>query len=180
MMVRHCIQTGISLSLIMSLSIISVGAKELISDPDLAKGNSNKRWWATPSISLKDGPGEICARVKGGTQNPWDAILGLNGLKIKKGENYRFSIKVQSDTSGPMRAFVQKGAEPWTPEAEIIRGLTKGDAAASIDFSGSADLPVAQVVFHLGGSPEPWSFCLNSVSLESGVVAKVDGAQAAA
>jgi len=179
MMVRRCIHIGISLSLLMGLSVASAAAKELIADPDLAKGNVGKQWWATPTVSLSNGPGRICARVSGGTENSWEAILGINGLKIKQGTNYRFSFEVQSETGGPLRAFVQKGAEPWTPQVEIIRGLTKGSAEASMDFSGSENLSEAQVVFHLGGSPEPWSMCLNRVSLESGVVAIDAGAEAA-
>jgi hypothetical protein len=41
---------------------------------------------------------------------PWDAILGINGIRLDKGEKYRLSIIVSGDPEGPMRAIAQKGA----------------------------------------------------------------------
>jgi endoglucanase len=59
--------------------------------------------------------------VQGGTVQPWDAILGINGISLTRGERYRLSIVVSGDPDGPMRAIAQKGAEPWTAEGEITR-----------------------------------------------------------
>lgn len=147
-------------------------ATELMGDPGFQTGNSAGQWWATPSVKLKAAKGELCGDVAGGTKNPWDAIIGVNGLQLEAGQHYRLEIETRADKNGPMRSYVQKGAEPWTPEGEIIRTLDVGKARLSADFTAKSNHAAAQVVFHLGGSPVTWRFCLSSVSLLSGVAAK--------
>lgn len=152
------------------------GAEELISDTGLKSANAGGQWWATPNIYLSARPGIICGKIPGGTKNPWDAIIGTDGLKLSKGTPYRFTIAVSASPSGPMRAYVQKGAEPWTAEGEIVRTLVKGEGRYSVDFTANENHVAGQVVFQLGGSGESWNFCIREVSL---VADAKDGTKAA-
>mgnify|MGYP003640526927 CR=1 FL=1 len=157
------------LALLASHALASdVSAAELLPDPAFTRSALVGDWWATPNITFDYSPGALCGAVAGGTAEPWDAILGLNGLGISKGEAYTFSLIASGDPDGPMRALVQQSSEPWTPEGEIVRRVSPDKAVLSETFSAGQDHAGAQLVFQLGGSDKPWRFCLHSASLMSG------------
>ena len=143
-------------------------ATELLPDPAFGQGALRGDWWATPNITFDYKPGALCGAVEGGTVQPWDAILGFNGLGLTKGESYRLSIVASGDPGGPMRAIAQEAAEPWTPEGEITRRLSPGRQILNEDFVAGQSHPAAQLVFQLGGADKPWRFCLHSASLRAG------------
>jgi len=146
----------------------NAAAGEMLPDPAFAQSALVGEWWATPNIELEYQAGALCGLVDGGTAQPWDAILGFNGLALNKGEHYRLSITVLGDPGGPMRALAQKAAEPWTAEGEIARRLSASRQTLSEDFTAAETHTEAQLVFQLGGADEPWRFCLHSASLLSG------------
>jgi endoglucanase len=143
-------------------------AAEQLPDPTFTQAALQGEWWATQNIEFDYRPGALCGSVNGGTAQPWDAILGVNGISLERGERYRLSVVVSGDPDGPMRAIAQKGVEPWTAEGEITRRLTVKKQSASADFQAGKTHDPAQVVFQLGGADKPWRFCLHSVSLRSG------------
>ena len=151
-------------------------ASELLPDPAFADPALAGEWWATPAIKLEYQPGALCGVVAGGTAQPWDAILGFNGLALQKGERYRLSVTVSGDPGGPMRALAQKAAEPWTAEGEIARSVNAGKQTLSEDFTAAETHAEAQLVFQLGGSDDPWRFCLHAASLQSGQEAAAESA----
>jgi endoglucanase len=111
-----------------------VKAAEQLPDPTFAQTALVGDWWATPNIKFDYERGALCGSVAGGSVQPWDAILGINGMRLDKGEKYRLSIVVSGDPEGPMRAIAQKGAEPWTAEGEITRRLSSGQAGRQHGF----------------------------------------------
>jgi len=143
-------------------------ATEMMPDPAFAQSEMVGEWWVTETIELEYQTGALCGEVSAGTVQPWDAILGLNGLTLTKDERYRLSITVSGDPGGPMRALAQKGVEPWTPEGEIVRRLSPDKLIVSEDFTAKDTHSQAQLVFQLGGADESWRFCLHSASLQSG------------
>ncbi|MEM5474048.1 glycoside hydrolase family 9 protein [Hoeflea sp. AS60] len=146
----------------------SAAARELLPDPAFANSAFVGEWWATQNIQLEYQAGALCGLVAGGTAQPWDAIVGFNGLSLAQGESYRLSITVSGDPGGPMRAVAQKAAEPWTVEGEIVRGLGPRQQTLTEDFTAAETHAEAQLVFQLGGADKPWRFCLNSASLQTG------------
>ena len=52
--------------------------------------------------------GELCASVTGGTTNPWDALVGQNGVPFETGQSYTLSFDAhattRADRSPPPRA----------------------------------------------------------------------------
>jgi endoglucanase len=143
-------------------------ADEMLPDPAFAQPTLVGEWWATPNIKAEYRPGSLCGQVAGGAAQPWDAILGFNGLSLSKGERYRLSITVSGDPGGPMRALAQKAEEPWTAEGEITRRVGDGQQTLTEDFTAAETHASAQLVFQLGGSDTPWRFCLHAASLQSG------------
>lgn len=141
---------------------------EMLPDPAFAQQTLVGEWWATPNIAFEYKAGALCGTVAGGTAQPWDAILGFNGLSIVKGERYKLSIAASGEPAGPMRALVQKASEPWTAEGQITRRLSASVQSLSEDFAAGESHAQAQLVFQLGGADETWRFCLQSVSLLSG------------
>lgn len=151
-----------------AMPLKSAAASELLPDPAFAQSALAGEWWATPNIKFEYQAGALCGVVSGGTAQPWDAILGFNGLALTKGERYRMSITVSGDPGGPMRALAQKAAEPWTAEGEIARRLSASNQTLSEDFTAAETHAEAQLVFQLGGADAPWRFCLHAASLQSG------------
>ncbi|MDF1609770.1 glycoside hydrolase family 9 protein [Hoeflea sp. YIM 152468] len=144
-------------------------AGEMLPDPAFAQSSFAGEWWATPNIKLDYKPGALCGLVAGGSGQPWDAILGFNGLSLEAGERYRLTLVASAAPGGPMRALVQKAAEPWTAEGEINRRLAVDKQSLSENFLARQTHPEAQLVFQLGGADAPWRFCLHSASLQSGL-----------
>ncbi|MDP2118820.1 MAG: glycoside hydrolase family 9 protein [Hoeflea sp.] len=152
----------------------AASATELLPDPAFAKSALAGDWWATPNIKVDYKAGALCGVVEGGTKEPWDALVGFNGLGLTRGEAYRLSISASGNPEGPMRALVQKASEPWTPEGEISRRLSSDKQVLSEDFVAGENQKAAQLVFQLGGSPAAWRFCLHSASLLAGPAAAAE------
>ena len=151
-------------------------AGEMLPDPAFEQASLAAAWWATPNIKLDYKSGALCGPVAGGTAQPWDAIVGINGLRLNRDESYRLSITASGDPGGPMRALAQMASEPWTAEGEIARRLSSEKLTMSEDFIAAETHSEAQLVFQLGGADAPWRFCLHSASLMSGQLPAADTA----
>jgi endoglucanase len=159
---------GLAVCLAVLASQAAPRAEEQMPDPDLSGSGLEGEWWATPNVVLEYQPGALCAAVPGGTVEPWDAIIGINEMRLSSGQGYRLGVSVSADPEGRVRALAQEGVEPWRPEGELVRSLSTERQDAMVLFQPGATRKNAQVVFQLGGSDEPWRFCLHSVSLKSG------------
>lgn len=167
---------GLSALLLSLAAAPAALAAELLPDPTFSQSSLAGDWWATPNIRFDYKTGSLCGSVAGGTRDPWDAILGLNGISLKQGVRYRLSVVASGDPGGTMRALAQKAAEPWTAEGEIQRQLTKAALSLKTDFVAAETHNPAQLVFQLGGSDSSWRFCLSAASLQSGVEAAAPAA----
>ncbi|SOE15539.1 endoglucanase [Hoeflea halophila] len=167
-MTHHKAMIGLIALLAVHVLPSRTAASEMMPDPAIAQAAMAGEWWATPNIALDYQAGALCARVAGGTADPWDAIIGFDGLALTRGERYRMTVTVSAEPGGPMRALAQEGVEPWTPEGEIVRRLGPGKQSLTTDFTAEASHAKAQLVFQLGGSEESWRFCVHAASLQSG------------
>jgi endoglucanase len=125
-------------------------------------------WWWTGNLAPAVVDGRLCANVPAGTVNPWDAIIGQDNIDIVEGTTYEFSF---SATSAPrdvtVRALIQN---PTTFATFVDRNpaLTTSGQTFSYTFTAASSLPQAQVAFQIGGASEPWTLCLDDVSLLGG------------
>ncbi|MCO8269482.1 glycoside hydrolase family 9 protein [Actinoplanes sp. TRM 88003] len=130
-------------------------------------------FWANAGMTLAVEDGRACVDVPGGTVNKWDAILGQNDIDLVAGENYRFSFDASGAPAGKsVRAVVGLAVDPYDTYFEQSPVL--GDTQHyEWTFTASATTAQAQVAFQLGGSPDPWRFCVDNVSLVGGVPPEV-------
>ncbi|GAA3867927.1 glycoside hydrolase family 9 protein [Celeribacter arenosi] len=125
-------------------------------------------WFSSENITMELVDGMVCADVPGGTVNPWDAIIGQNGVPQELGEAYEFRFDAMGTAPAPIRALVGEAQAPWTVFYSTVPIATPEFSTISNTFPGSANDPAAQVAFQVGGHPDPWRFCLDNVALLGG------------
>ncbi|WP_055535611.1 glycoside hydrolase family 9 protein [Streptomyces graminilatus] len=131
-------------------------------------------WWTTTNVTAGLSGGGLCADVPGGTANRWDASVGQNDITLKKGESYRFSFKaIGTPTGHVVRAIVGLSVSPYDTYFEVSPQLSVSGDSYSYTFTANADTTQGQVGFQLGGSAEPFRFCMDDVSLVGGVPPEV-------
>ncbi|MET9803185.1 glycoside hydrolase family 9 protein [Streptomyces sp. NPDC006368] len=141
-------------------------APELIVNGDFASGTAP--WWWTANLSGAAVDGRLCADVPAGTANPWDAIVGQNGLSLTAGEGYTLSYTATSTVPVTIRTNVQMATEPWTTELSVAQRIDASGERVTHAFTAAADHDAAQLAFQIGGSEEAFTFCLDDVSLRGG------------
>ncbi|MGW0337271.1 glycoside hydrolase family 9 protein [Streptomyces sp. NPDC003011] len=131
-------------------------------------------WWTSSNVTAGLSGGQLCADVPGGTANRWDAAVGQNDLTLVKGESYRFSFTANGSPDGHVaRAIVGLSAAPYDTYFEASPQLSVSGNAYSYTFTSPVDTTQGQVGFQLGGSAEPFRFCMDDVSLLGGVPPEV-------
>lgn len=143
-------------------------APELIVNGDFADGTDPWWWTADSPAAIVDG--RLCAEVPGGTINAWDAIVGQDGLPLAEGESYTLSYTATASAPVTIRTNVQLAEEPWTTELAAVDPIGTGPDPEPIShiFTAGADHTAAQLAFQIGGYADPYTFCLENVSLRGG------------
>jgi endoglucanase len=142
------------------------GEVEHLVNGDFADGTAP--WWWTGNLAPEVVDGQLCTEVPGGTVNPWDAIIGQDNLVLQTGENYRFTVTATASRPVTVRALVQRPVDPFPTQLDERPLLGPEPTTAEFAFTSTADWQDAQVAFQVGGQAEPWTFCLDRVSLTSG------------
>jgi endoglucanase len=129
-------------------------------------------FWSTAGMPMTLTDGRACVDVPGGTANRWDAAIGQNDLHLVAGETYRFGFDASGDAGHVARAIVGLAVDPYTTYFE--QSPVVGDVQHyEYTFTAAADTAQGQVAFQLGGSADPWHFCVDNVSLVGGVPPEV-------
>ncbi|MFI5938637.1 glycoside hydrolase family 9 protein [Actinoplanes sp. NPDC051494] len=127
-------------------------------------------WWSSSGpITVTDG--QACVTVPGGTVNKWDVSVGQNDIHLVAGETYRFAFRAAG--TYPVRAVVGLAVAPYDTYFEASPALTAAGELYSYTFTSAVTTDQGQVAMQLGGSPDPWGFCLDDVSLLGGVPPEV-------
>jgi len=127
-------------------------------------------WWTSSNVTAGLSEGRLCADVPGGTTNRWDAAVGQNDITLVKGESYRFSFHADGTPADHVvRAIVGLSVAPYDTWFEVSPQLSVSGNTYSYTFTSPVDTTQAQVGFQVGGSAEPWRFCMDDVSLLGGV-----------
>ena len=125
----------------------------------------NGGWWSTGNVTMSVVDGRLCAQIPGGTVNPWDAIVGQNNIPLTQGGTYTYSFEASGDPGGPLRAIVGLAVEPYTTYFAISSPLSSTTVAFGQSFIATETTLQGQVAFQVGGSADPWTFCVDNVSL---------------
>ena len=108
-------------------------------------------WFSSENITMERVDGMVCADVPGGTVNPWDVIIGQNGVAQELGESYEFRFDAMGTAPAPIRALVGEAQAPWTVFYSTVPVATPEVSTISNTFPASANDPAAQVAFQVGG-----------------------------
>lgn len=139
---------------------------ELIINGDFTEGTAP--WWWTGNLAPAVTDGQLCTEVPGGTVNPWDAIIGQDNLLLQTGESYGFELTASANRPVTVRALVQRPVDPFPTQLDERPLLGPDPTTVEFGFTSTADWTDAQVAFQVGGQAEPWTLCLDRVSLVSG------------
>ncbi|MFW7413423.1 glycoside hydrolase family 9 protein [Demequina sp. SO4-18] len=119
----------------------------------------------TPSATVESGA--LCVDVPGGTANPWDAIVGQNGVNLAAGE-YVFGFEASASAGSPTAVgLVQLPNDPYTQFANVTEPLTDELQRYEVAFTLEEDMTDLQTAFQVGGASDPWTFCVDNVSVAS-------------
>jgi endoglucanase len=130
-------------------------------------------FWTNAGMTIDITSGAACVDVPGGTTNRWDAAIGQNDIDLVAGETYRFSFDASGTGAGHVvRAVTGLSVDPYDTyfEQSPILGATQH---YEYTFTAAATTAQGQVAFQVGGSPDPWRFCVDNVSLVGGVPPEV-------
>jgi endoglucanase len=131
-------------------------------------------WWSTAGMPISNADGRACVDVPGGTTNRWDATVGQNDVPLVAGQSYRFSFTAAGDPPGHVvRAVVGLAVAPYDTYFEASPVLSVSGDRYSYTFTASTDTAQGQVAFQVGGSADPWRFCVDDASLVGGVPPEV-------
>jgi endoglucanase len=135
---------------------------ELIVDGDF--GPEQTAWGEDAPIV----DGRLCVDVPGGTINPWDVAVAQGGVPIVSGETYELSFEASSSPrSVTVRALVQVPSPPFATALDRNPVLGTAVQRFSYTFQATQNLTTA-VSLQIGGASQPWTFCLDNLSLKSG------------
>ncbi|MDT0446448.1 carbohydrate binding domain-containing protein [Streptomyces johnsoniae] len=142
-------------------------AAELVVNGDFSDATGAPWWWT------EDNPGTVvdgvlCADVPGGTTNPWDAIIGQDDIALVAGQEYTLSYTASASVAATITVNVQEAVEPYEQQFTSQDALTETAEPITHTFTATADDPAAQLAFQIGGSADPYTFCLDDVSLTDG------------
>ncbi|MFD0206000.1 MULTISPECIES: glycoside hydrolase family 9 protein [Saccharothrix] len=129
-------------------------------------------WWASAGVSNRVTNGELCATVTGGTVNPWDSLIGQNGVPFEAGQSYTMSFDAYASVDRPAAAAAGEGVSPYRTIAKQDIALTTTKQRFTFTFTSELDFPDAgngQVTFHLGAVADDTTVCVDNVSLIGGV-----------
>ncbi|MEU4162067.1 glycoside hydrolase family 9 protein [Actinoplanes sp. NPDC026670] len=134
--------------------------------------NGTDPFWTNAGMTIGLTDGRACVDVPGGTVNRWDAAVGQNDIDLVAGETYRFSFDASGDAGHVVRAITGLSVSPYDTYFEQSPVL--GDwQHYEWTFTANASTAQGQVAFQVGGSPDPWRFCVDNVSLVGGVPPEV-------
>jgi len=164
-----------------ALALVATGATgyqasaadyERIVNGAFSSGTSDP-WWTGAGTSGRVVDGEFCTAVTGGTANPWDALIGQNGVPSEAGQRYTFAFDAHATTAQRISAVSGEGVSPYRQNAKADFDVTTAKQRFTFTFTSSLDFPDAgsgQVAFHLGGQSFDNTICVDNVSLIGGVV----------
>ncbi|MDP9792730.1 hypothetical protein J2S43_001242 [Catenuloplanes nepalensis] len=112
-----------------------------------------QHWWkgrAQTTIAAESG--QLRIDTPGGTTNPWDDIVGLSGVTLRAGKQYKLTFTGSATAARTLRTVVQTEASPWTSPLLQDFGLTTSAQTFSWTFTSPLTITAGQLLFQIGGT----------------------------
>jgi endoglucanase len=163
---------GVAVALTLATAGLTAPAVHAQEAPELVHNggfDAGLESWFDTSGTASFTTGELCIVVPGGTANPWDVIVGQNDIDLQLDESYVLSFDARASKDVTVRALVGNSNPNFETLTDQNPGLTTSTQHFSYPFTAWEDLPTGQVAFQVGGkSVDPWTFCVDNVSLVGG------------
>lgn len=127
-------------------------------------------WWSSSNTPSRVESGRLCADIPAGTADPWDAMIGQNYIPLEAGQPYTLRFTASATRDVAIRTSLQLAEPPHT--STIAERVALTGETRSFEFTGtsSVDTRHAQLSFRTGGATEPYTLCVDDVSLTGGVI----------
>ncbi|MGW6934488.1 glycoside hydrolase family 9 protein [Lentzea sp. NPDC054927] len=120
-------------------------------------------WWSSGNTPSKIVDGRLCADVPAGTVNPWNSMIGQNDVPLEAGQPYTLRFTATATKPVTIRAVVQSA---------LNKPAALTTAPQTFEFTGNSTISDIhqQVSFQMGGATEPYTLCVDDVSLTGGAI----------
>lgn len=143
--------------------------QELMVNGDFSAGVDP--WTGGGGLSPEVRDGHLCADLSGTTVDPWEASVNQTDIPIEAGQHYRLRLTAWANTDTSIMASVT--SQGGTVPAEMVRQPQLTSAPQTFEYVFTAEHSAAsgsvRIRLGAGGNGQPWTFCMDDVSLASGV-----------
>lgn len=145
---------------------IALGATNLISNPDFA--SEIDPWWEVDSNGAiqfwKIDNGELCSMIRNPGIEPWDIVIGINGLAMEAGKQYEISFVAHAEPARSIRFKTGKGSPPYSDYFLKEVQVSTSPETIAVSFLNTVEDADTQFQFHLGGATG--TVCFDDVSVK--------------
>ncbi|MGW4965999.1 glycoside hydrolase family 9 protein [Nonomuraea sp. NPDC004186] len=127
-------------------------------------------WWSGQNTPSRIESGRLCADVPAGTTNPWDSMIGQNDVPLEDGQPYTLRFTASASRDVTIRTTVQLAGPPYTTPLDRRPELTATPRTFEYTATSNVSDAHGQVTFQMGGATEPYTLCLDEISLVGGVL----------
>ena len=165
-LIAGCAAVGVVVATMPSANAAAIGPEQVVNG---TFDTGTDPWWPSPTTSLSLVDGQACAEIPGGTVNRWDVIVGQNDITLVAGETYEFSFFARGNPEGNVaRAVVGLAVAPYDTYFEASPPTSVSGNVYTYVFTARTSTTQAQVGFQVGGNANPFTFCVDNVSLRGG------------
>ncbi|TCO39051.1 endoglucanase [Kribbella antiqua] len=127
-------------------------------------------WWSSGNTPATVTDGRLCAQVPAGTVNPWASMIGQDDLPLEEGQPYTLRFEASASRPVQFRTALQQAAAPYS--TVLNKTVDATTTPQTFEFTGTSPLTDThgQVSFQLGGATEPYTLCLDNISVIGGIV----------
>ncbi|WP_327351761.1 glycoside hydrolase family 9 protein [Streptomyces sp. NBC_01304] len=127
-------------------------------------------WWSSANSPSAVESGRLCADIPAGTVNPWDSMIGQNDIPLEADQPYTLRFTASATKDVTVRSTLQLASPPGTSTLNKPVSLTS--APKTYEFTGTSKVATlhAQLAFQAGGAKEPYTLCVDDISLTGGAI----------
>lgn len=127
-------------------------------------------WWSSANTPSRVESGRLCADVPAGTVNPWQSMIGQNDVPLESGQPYTLRFTATATKNVAIRSVVQLAGAPYTTTMNKPATVTATPQTFEFTATSTVTDSHGQVSFQMGGTTEPYTLCLDDISLTGGVI----------
>jgi endo-1,3-1,4-beta-glycanase ExoK len=171
---KHIIATATTVSLSVAALAFAgtpaAGAQDnLIENGDFSAGLDS--WETLGDIEPEVIDGQLCVDVPGGAEESHELMILQRGLPLVEGEHYTWTFTASADRSLYSHVAVRTAAAPAAADLTRRPQLDTTPTTFEYVFTAGNTTDSGEVRFAVGGHPEPWTYCVDDISLVGGAQA---------